>query len=914
MTRPHQRAFRRGHRPAAAEPAPPPRPTVTPAQHNRMIRAAEKRALELEDRMVDVLVPILDRAADVAARNFQARAVSHMAASLRQDMHLVASGDVTSTSTMVAVKPRPDEAAALAQDGGADPENLHVTLAYLGDTTGPLDEIANAIARAAATHAPLEGRVGGAGVFADNGSGYPSILLPSVPGLLELRQHVTQGLTDAAISYGREHGFQPHITVGYQDGPETPPLDLMGTPLHFDDLHVVRGDAEHVVIPLVGSRPVTAAARALSELEQAVADVAEEHAPDGGYGDTWWSEDEATVYWICGDWSTDAEIGAAEDAFLDVDGVEEVETCDECGAPRGDGWARVWPASALTAAATGSEFCLPEQLRGKTDPVRQAVVQTVMAGSVEGVGINFDVTSPFAEKVLAQSASQIGHISQTTQLDVMRIIRQSFEQGYSIPDTAKAIRAAMKESSPIRARLIARTELAGAVNGGSLAATQIVQSATGDTYEKVWMTAPGAKYPRHYDYEGLDGQATTLDGYFDVGGSDLQFPGDPAGPPEEVCNCRCALRYGPDGEAGSEVLAAACGAHDADYVPPADELDRLVASLTAATSGPGWSAPAPEEVLSVNCGQPGASPTPAAHAQPVQGADRPAGDTVSVEAGPRISESALAKIQQLGLDDWPPPKGPVAERLLGSATDTLSIYKTGDVWEDSRAAVQQAIIDRHLAGKVAADEKQAFFTAGGGASGKSSARFVVDGQELSIEDLAAREDTVLVDPDAIKEMLPEYQQMRDAGDAYAAYGVHEESSAIAKMIVVEARSRGISIVLDTTGSSGGFVKKIEAVVNESYEAHVTMVSAPTNEAIMRSVARGDRTGRYLAINSIKHAHAGASKQLEVWMHDPNVAAWRIYDTGGTSGHATLVATGGGGQAPVVYDQAKLDAILAKADE
>jgi hypothetical protein len=96
--------------------------------------------------------------------------------------------------------------------------------------------------------------------------------------------------------------------------------------------------------------------------------------------------------------------------------------------------------------------------------------------------------------------------------------------------------------------MIARTELARAANGGSLAATQIVAKVTGSQYVKRWETAPGAKYPRHEDYPELDGQTVALDGTFTVGQDQLQFPGDPNGSAEEVINCRCAMTYHtPDG-------------------------------------------------------------------------------------------------------------------------------------------------------------------------------------------------------------------------------------------------------------------------------------------------------------------------------------------------------------------------------
>lgn len=195
------------------------------------------------------------------------------------------------------------------------------------------------------------------------------------------------------------------------------------------------------------------------------------------------------------------------------------------------GWAAPAPDELIDVEA------LVQTLRTKTDPVRQAVVETTMKSSLNGVGIAYDVTNPFTRRVLAQSGSQVVNIAETTQLNVMRIVRESYDQGLSIPDTATAIKAGMAEASTARATLIARTELAGAVNGGSLAATQIVSDATGSEYQKVWMTAPGAQFPRHETYDGLDGQTVALDAFFDVGGEELEYPGDPGGSPEEVCNC-----------------------------------------------------------------------------------------------------------------------------------------------------------------------------------------------------------------------------------------------------------------------------------------------------------------------------------------------------------------------------------------
>jgi hypothetical protein len=53
--------------------------TVSAAKHNRVFEAATERALELEDRLVDVLTPILNRAAGQAATRFEKLASRHQA-------------------------------------------------------------------------------------------------------------------------------------------------------------------------------------------------------------------------------------------------------------------------------------------------------------------------------------------------------------------------------------------------------------------------------------------------------------------------------------------------------------------------------------------------------------------------------------------------------------------------------------------------------------------------------------------------------------------------------------------------------------------------------------------------------------------------------------------------------------------
>lgn len=519
-------------------------PVVHIAHLNSVLRRAQKRADDLEERLVPILTPILDRAADEAARNFMALATDHLTATaarrsadmdlvaamgldrgreLLRSLALTAAVDVQSNSTMICLRPREEEAAVLVDIDGYEAANLHCTLVFIGEVDGPLDSLVDAVKTVAAKHAPLSGVVAGYGQFVTPG-GNVGILLPDVPGLVEARVDVTEALVHADIAYSHDHGFEAHITV--DDEPEPGEMEMMlevaGSPLHFDEICIVRGNVEEVRIPFVGPPARTAAA--------------------------------------------------------------------------------------LTAAARSKDYCLPAQLHAKTNPVREAVVTSLMSETVEGVGLNFDVSNPYAQQaIVGGSGQQIQSIARTTQRDAMRAIKDAYEQGLSIPDTADLIRSTIKGSTEARARLIARTELAGAVNSGSLAATRMVSAQTGTTYYKIWMTAGGARFPRHETYDGLDGQTVHIDDQFDVGGDMLDCPGDPIGSPGEVCNCRCTMSYTDDaGDLTAAVtLESVAKARPLDLAFPeprvAAEIAEIEALLADASPNATWTAPSASEVLNIDC-------------------------------------------------------------------------------------------------------------------------------------------------------------------------------------------------------------------------------------------------------------------------------------------------------------------------
>jgi hypothetical protein len=107
----------------------------------------------------------------------------------------------------------------------------------------------------------------------------------------------------------------------------------------------------------------------------------------------------------------------------------------------------------------------------------------------------------------------------------------------------RQLRQALRESfgyGETRARMIARTETAQAVNSATDEAMRPAHAA-GIVQQREWLATSDARVrPSHAE---ADGQRRSMDAAFQVGGADLQYPGDPAGPASEVVNCRCCVLY-----------------------------------------------------------------------------------------------------------------------------------------------------------------------------------------------------------------------------------------------------------------------------------------------------------------------------------------------------------------------------------
>jgi predicted ABC-type ATPase len=237
--------------------------------------------------------------------------------------------------------------------------------------------------------------------------------------------------------------------------------------------------------------------------------------------------------------------------------------------------------------------------------------------------------------------------------------------------------------------------------------------------------------------------------------------------------------------------------------------------------------------------------------------------------------------------------------------DTMERFKVGNEWTPERKELHDKIVASHFEGKIPVDNPVSYMMGGGPASGKSS---VIKSGQVEIPN-----NVIVVDADGIKGMLPEYKARVELNDPKAAGFVHEESSYISKRIQKEASDRSFNTMLDGTGDSSlsGLESKVATMRGKGQKVVAHYVTVPTDVAVSRSMARAEKTGRYVPETFIRECHASVSRVVPQAIERGLFDDFHLWDT---SGSKSVHVASAKGSVLEIHDQKMWQSFLDKGKE
>jgi len=276
------------------------------------------------------------------------------------------------------------------------------------------------------------------------------------------------------------------------------------------------------------------------------------------------------------------------------------------------------------------------------------------------------------------------------------------------------------------------------------------------------------------------------------------------------------------------------------------------------------------------------------------------------KGGPRILRGGPRK----GMGDIPLDEGTLADmQRVPESTAAQHLVQGPDgswAFTPERQAFHDSIIEEALQGKTAPEGKPQFNVLGGGPAAGKSTMVRQAGIPALTDDSA-----VMVNADEMKDKLPEYREMLDAGDPKAAALSHEESSYLAKRLQAASFENGYNVRLDGTGDSTtkSMMKKIKAGKDAGYAVNGYYTTVPTDVAVERAIIRGNKIGRHVPEEVIRDTHISVSKVLPE-LHD-QFDEVRLYDTSSADIKPLMESVGGKQR---ILDQDGWDTFVAKGRE
>lgn len=155
------------------------------------------------------------------------------------------------------------------------------------------------------------------------------------------------------------------------------------------------------------------------------------------------------------------------------------------------------------------------------------------------------LTMGFSERIIELMKQYFGidllnladDLTQTTKDVIQRVLSEAAVKGWAFDEIVRRLH--LPELTAKRARVIARTEVVAAANSAS----NIAALDTGLKMDKIWISARDNRVRLHH--AEVNQHIVAMNDTFTVGFTQMKFPGDKAGGPNEVINCRCAVAFIP---------------------------------------------------------------------------------------------------------------------------------------------------------------------------------------------------------------------------------------------------------------------------------------------------------------------------------------------------------------------------------
>lgn len=773
------------------------------------------------------------------------------------------------TGVMVALMIPPDEAQQLASLLDDDPNEMHVTLAYLGNVDEISDEqmidLQQIVEQVALGQIPMDG-VTTPEVYEFGQDERAVVVKPYIPGVYQLHAQIIaaceQALLPVRTNFVRDQ-YKPHITLGYLDPEDQFPAKLFvpTIPMHFSGL-TLRAGADEVCMPFTGltgprvgqqgyNTPLIAAAGPSKARRKALAELGHRHVAierdlrtrllqlaDSAVGRTLEKAGMRVKSKAAGARGTKAAAGMSRSAFaamfadcqpreipslLGADavralGLQDTQLLDGSLTELQGRFQllvkRAQHAAAMAAAqAAGQDDYNPDALDEEMQPHRDAG-WAIMAAGLSSLALGL-LYNPHP------SAPEVGEFDDSA-LVPPGLVRAALDRaGGAREGDTRTIRGAEvpQPTSPSTAE--DAVPVGGATAGPEMQATfedQLGISQDGMTW--IYGDAPRSKeFQPHKD---LDGQTFTgwddpiLTNTGDWPDYDHYFCGDHNG-----CECDAALSYTQADE--QTTLEPGLGVDRPDVFPTrTQQSDGGDSPRRGRTEGLAHDVAFGEFTEELHPRDHGKFATKEGDTT-----DHTAGGTLPPPSDPTARGSAMVRLMR-------------EQVKAGNETIALHDHYGGSqdvVWTPERQALHDQIVDKMLADQIkggALRDGNMIILAGLPGAGKTES--LSGGRESA--GLVDGQSFVHVEADAMKAALADAHAIEPppgVGRLECAPLLHEESSAMAQQLANQAMAQGYNVVWDITGSSE---KSVQARIDAGRAAgyHITGLMVDTTIPIAQERA------------------------------------------------------------------------------